>query len=376
MLRITSETRCNIPENSQACAYCAWDWAKQMETGAPRFTLDTIDQLGDFYRAATHLGDCSIGEPTMHKQFGAIVARIGADGKRLSFTTNGQLLGERRRRELVGKDIDLYVSIDSATAEGYKRYRNDRFDDLARNLRELCREKRAHGDLPRVFASLIVMRSNLAELPAYFDLMKQVGVDQVKLRALYEDDNVAPRVMNNGHAFDYLAEMVPLEELAAMTPTLRRMAADRGVPLYVEWEEFEPDSVHGPREPICSEPWKTLYVLSRGVMPCCYATEPLGRWSEQGDRTLAEFLKDVFNSPEYQHIRQELAAGRLANYCWNTPSCPVMKRMRAAGAAAPPAITRKSIASQASTAPLGLPILAQGCSLGVRGSTGAGCDRS
>jgi hypothetical protein len=69
-----------------------------------------------------------------------------------------------------------------------------------------------------------------------------------------------------------------------------------------------------------------MYVLARGIMPCCYATEPLARWQDRGERPLDQFLRDVFNSEDYQHLRRELAAGRLAPYCRNTPSCPLLKR--------------------------------------------------
>ena len=81
---------------------------------------------------------------------------------------------------MLGKNLMLYVSIDSATAAGYARYRNDRFDDVIANLTALCREKKAHDDLPRVFASFIAMRSNVHELPAFFALMREVGVDEIK----------------------------------------------------------------------------------------------------------------------------------------------------------------------------------------------------
>ncbi len=35
-LRISMETRCNIPETGQACTYCCWNWTKAMERGARR----------------------------------------------------------------------------------------------------------------------------------------------------------------------------------------------------------------------------------------------------------------------------------------------------------------------------------------------------
>jgi MoaA/NifB/PqqE/SkfB family radical SAM enzyme len=334
-LRINLEARCNIPETSQACAYCAWDWAKEAERGSPAITLDTLDDLGDYYRRALEINDCSIGEPAMHKQFGAIVAAVDCDGKQLALTTNGQLLSPKLRSEVLGKRVSLYVSIDSATAEGYARYRNDRFNDVVANLRALCREKKAHDDLPRVYVSFIVMRSNATELPQFFALASEIGVDEVKLRSLYLDDNVAPLTSNNGYRYDYAAELLATSELAAAAEAARKLAREHGVALYVEWEQFVGDAGR-PGAPLCSEPWRTLYVLRRGIMPCSYATEPIARWNQRRGRPLAAFLQDVFNGPAYREIRGELAAGRLSEYCRNTPSCPILKDLQKQGRLAAP----------------------------------------
>lgn len=326
-LRITVATRCNIPETSQPCAYCFWDWAKEMEKGAPDFRLDSLDDLRGFYTDAETINDCSIAEPIMNKHFAQVAARIDGDYKHFSFTTNGQLLGARQRRELLGKNVDVYVSIDAATAEGFRRYRNDRFDRIISNLRAFCLEKREHDNLPKVIVSLLAMRSNRDEIDAYLALMKDVGVDLVKLRALTLDDNVAPVVINNGYRFDYAAEVLDVNELARVGEAARISADEHDIPLYIEWEQFEAERAGQPR---CGEPWKTLYVLNRGVMPCCYATDPIAKWEDQGDRTVDQFLTDTFNSPAYQDIRRELAAGRLSSYCRNTPSCPVLKRQATA----------------------------------------------
>ena len=150
-LRITAEVRCNLPETGQACVYCAWDWAKDLKRGSPPFTLQTLADLGGFYRSAIEIVDCSYGEPTMNKQFGEIVSAIDRDGKQYSLTSNGQLLSPKRRRELLGKNLLLYVSIDSATAAGYTRYRNDRFDDIITGLTAtLSREKGARRSAARL----------------------------------------------------------------------------------------------------------------------------------------------------------------------------------------------------------------------------------
>jgi hypothetical protein len=132
-------------------------------------------------------------------------------------------------------------------------------------------------------------------------------------------------VTNNGYRFDYYSEVLSKPELVDFAVRARNSAARNDLPVYLEWEQFESETEMA-GAPLCAEPWKTLYVLARGIMPCAYATEPLAKWDEQGERPLDEFLRDVFNSDEYQRLRRDLAAGRLAPYCLNTPSCPVLKR--------------------------------------------------
>lgn len=325
-LRISSEVRCNIPETSQACSYCAWDHAKAQEKDAPPFTLNFLDELGPFYGDAHSIVDCSVGEPTMNRQFGAVLSRFDAEGKPFSFTTNGQLLVENRRRQLLGRNIEMYVSIDAATAEGYRRYRNDRFDKIIENLRLLCAEKRQHDNLPRVIASFIAMRSNIDELEPYIRLMKDVGVDMVKLRMLYYDGRATTVLVNNGYRFDYAAEVLSTDELAAVGEKARRYADEIGVQIYLEWDQFEPEADARTDQPICSEPWKSIYALAHGVLPCCFGTKPIAAWQDRGDRPVDQFLRDAFNSDEYKALRGELAAGRLPSYCREALSCPIVKR--------------------------------------------------
>jgi molybdenum cofactor biosynthesis enzyme MoaA len=357
-LRINMEVRCNIPETGPACVYCAWDWAKVRERGSPAFELDTLAQLGDFYRCAQKINDCSIGEPTMHKDFGAIVARLNRDGKPFSLTSNGQLLGAKRRHELLGKDVELYVSIDSATAEGYERYRNKRFTEIINNLRVLCREKKAHGDLPRVFVSLIAMRSNAEELPEFFALMREIGVDAVKVRSLYLDENLHVDALNGGYRFSYPDEIVRTTEQAILFPHIRELARENELPVYIESEDTEILSTPA-GAPLCDEPWKTLYILRRGIMPCCYAAEPIATWDQQQDRPLDEFLREVFNGPAYRELRTELAAGRLPDFCMNTPSCPIVQRHREQGLIDAPAnaLEQRKVEAPPGQAPLVLPMV-------------------
>ncbi len=87
-----------------------------------------------------------------------------------------------------------------------------------------------------------------------------------------------------------------------------------------ETQEKEP--VEG-RLPLCRAPWQELYILRRGVMPCCHghaAIAPMGEW------------KEAWNGPEMQELRRYLKKGELAPYCLQSSACPIVQRVLAAKA--------------------------------------------
>ena len=80
-------------------------------------------------------------------------------------------------------------------------------------------------------------------------------------------------------------------------------------------------SLGGERTPACTEPWKSLYILRRGVLPCCYGGEPLAPMEE---------YRQTWNSPELQAIRGELLAGRFHSYCMRSLACPIVRKLEQA----------------------------------------------
>jgi hypothetical protein len=338
MLRLTMEVRCNIADK-EPCVYCSWGWAKREEAGAPAFTLDVIREFGDFLDLAREVNDSSYGEPPLNPQFADIAGLLSGDGREFSFASNGETLGPRVREALLGRRIQLYVSIDSATSRGFSRYRDDRFEQILENLRSLCQDKKTRDDLPFVTASFIVMNSNKAEIGDFLRRMKTVGVDRVYLRALWPDDRLDNKVQQrDGFTFDYDAEPVDLAELRGIGEDAKRQAREIDLWTLVEWESFIADQKMPSgtsSTPLCSEPWKTIYALNRGIMPCCFGRKSFAHWHERGERTIPQFLRDVFNGPAYQELRRELAAGRLSSYCRESPNCPIVRRAAQSDASEP-----------------------------------------
>lgn len=328
-LRVTMSKRCNIA-NETPCVYCSWDWAKRLEQGSPDFSAAFISRMGRFLDAATAVNDCSYGEPPLEPHFGAVVEMLTDGGRLFEFTSNGQTLSVKNRAKLLGRTARVHVSIDAATAAGYNRYRDHRFELIINNLRALCSERRATGNLPELYVSFIVMRSNVDDIPAFISLMADIGVDRVTFRTLYLEDHLDVRRLEHyGVQFDYDVECLGVAELIELGPRCRELGAAAGISVGIEWDEFVRN--HGPTRseaPICSEPWRTAYFLDRGLMPCCYGREPIVRWADVAQDDLEAGLVAAFNSEPYRALRRDLAAGRLGEYCQRTRGCPIVKVMR------------------------------------------------
>ncbi len=322
-LRIDMETRCNL---SRRCTYCHWNETKSLEEKSPLpSTLDTISQLAEFITYAEQIVDCGYGEPLLNPDLSQILDELKARRIRMEMTSNGVLLTPDIRKVLLGRRLTLYVSIDSATEAGYRRYRHASLDKILNNLRDLCIEKKRYGGLPRVIVSFIAMSSNLGEFGQFLERMVATGVDAIKLRSLFCDPGFE---IINGSAssqrLNYSDELLDMDTLAEFLDKARALADSAGIPLVFE-HDFGADLEHG-RGPLCREPWQSLYVLNRGILPCCFSKSPLFTWGELSDKTLAQFVKDAWNSPIIQEIRVALAQHRLHERCAEAKSCPIVKK--------------------------------------------------
>jgi hypothetical protein len=334
-LRITTSKTCNIA-NEKACVYCAWDFTKGLEAGSPDQSPNFLDQMGRYFHQAQAITDCSYGEVPLERHFEDVLVATTEFDRSFEFTSNGQMLSPKLRARLLGRPARVHVSIDSANAEGYRRYRDHRFDMIIRNLRALCEERKATGNLPEVFVSFIVMRSNREEMADFLRLMADIGVDQVMFRDLYREPSInGLKAIHYGYNFDYETERLSRPELDAAGQQGLALGAELGLRTMLEWREFSRNvAATAELEPICSEPWQTAYLLNRGIMPCCYGRDPIATWDQIDQTDLEGGIKSALNSAPMQELRRDLAAGRLGSYCEKTHSCPIVKARMAGSTAA------------------------------------------
>ena len=348
---------CNV---KPPCVYCDWDNSKIAEgdlVDAP-FDAELLGEWGEFFDNSAMLVNCSIGEPFMMKNFDELLDIFGHRGKFLELTTNGQILTDRNIEKLLGRNINLYISLDAATPETYAKLRNDKFERILGNLRRLVKAKGGKNGLPRIFLVFMPMKVNQHELEGFVRLCADLGVDRLILRPLcfYEESGLVWE--RAGYTFNYLEELLPWDDLVRISGRAAELCEQLGVELSDQLnfgssledgfkEQFSlgrqdvvetapapaPQPVpvvSAPAEPLpplgnenmppCLEPWTNLYILRRGITPCCYGAQPIAQMSE---------YREAWNSELMQEIRSDLTQGKFHAYCHASTSCPIVRKAKA-----------------------------------------------
>lgn len=374
---------CNV---KPPCVYCEWDLNKDLEganVDAP-FTRQTLEAWGPFFDNSVSLVNCSIGEPFMMKNFDELLDIFGDSGKVLEMTTNGQILTEQNIQKLLGRSVDLYISLDAATPSTYARLRNETFDKILENLRRLIAAKGGPEGLPRIHLVFMPMRANVHELDDFVRLSADLRVDRMVLRPLNYSDSIDLDWTRDGYRFQYRHELLPFNTLVKVSGRASELCRQLGVTLADQMDfggqmdqlfaaryqegrrevdasvtggdgsavasasaaatpiirakessdaaagaaEPPPDLTPAPADavapllgtehrPACLEPWKSLYILRRGVFPCCYGGRPIAPM---------DGYRDAWNSSLMQQIRAELVNGRFHDYCLRSPACPIVRK--------------------------------------------------
>jgi radical SAM protein with 4Fe4S-binding SPASM domain len=172
--------QCNI-----RCKMCHFSDPSVSRRRRHDISLEDFARLGEQLFPLCHLLSLSFGtEPLLHKQFYEFLEIIKVHEVPHTFiTTNALLLNEALIERIVRQSVlkTFAVSIDGATRETYERIRvGGRFEKLVENIRMIGRVRRRLGARdPRVTFVMVLMRSNVEELPALIRLARDLGVSEV-----------------------------------------------------------------------------------------------------------------------------------------------------------------------------------------------------
>ena len=276
-----------------------------------------VDQVPDIARVVLH----GVGEPMLVKPLPRMIRYLKDRGVYVLFNTNGTLLAPKKHRELIETGLDeLRVSLDAADAKSFLAVRGKNFfDRIVRNVQSFTALQREQGlTAPRVSLWLTGLQETIEQLPAFVRLADTMGVKEVHLQRLVFDEAGYGLARPESSLFEQVRE----REGSAIAEAAE-IAAALGISL----------DASGATEPglslrqqtgaqpwsTCRRPWSLMYFTAHGrALPCCIAPFSARGYETYtlGDAT-QQTLREIWNSPAYQHLRGTLLSDTPLKPCQN-----------------------------------------------------------
>jgi len=313
-LYLETTNRCNL-----RCRGCILsDGKREPERDISLQDFYTItDQLEDLERTALH----GVGEPLLNAQLPGMVRHLKKRNVYTLFNSNGILLNHKRQHELIDSGLDeLRISLDAATAAGYKKIRNsNEFDRIVRNLRSFGKLQDAQSlTRPKLSLWFLGTKDNIAELPELIKLAVDIGIYEVYLQRLvyYIDDEgygVAREDKSLQDTDDHAMALIQRSQKLAADLGLRFNASGLCQPI----ESIQGDSTRDKPWSRCYRPQTLIYVTANGnVLPCCiapfatvdYESIILGNVYESS-------LNDIWRGTGYKNFRNQLQTADPPKCC-------------------------------------------------------------
>ncbi len=291
-ISIEPTTACNL-----RCPECP--------SGLRSFTRNTGNLKTDFFRnTIDQLHNQLIyvilyfqGEPYINPQFLDMVSYAKNKNLYTITSTNGHFLDDNNARKTVESGLDrIIISIDGITQETYAAYRKEgnlqTVIDGTKNLIKWKKELRS--TTPYIIFQFLVVKPNEHEIDGLFELAKDVGVDEVKIKT--------------AQIYDY-------KNGSDLIPTIEKHARYRK----------NSDGTYSIKSKLlnqCWKMWNSCVITWDGlVVPCCFdkdANYRLGNLKSQS-------FKQIWGAPDYQNFRQMILQGRdKIDICTNcTEGCKV-----------------------------------------------------
>lgn len=316
--------QCNL-----RCRMCPIQYRRDGPPFGPPAFLDVCDfeRILEELPGIAELHLQGLGEPLLHPRFFDLVAHAAGKGIRVTTNSNLTLLHPHLSERCITSGLAyLHVSLDGAAAATYEHIRTGaRFDRVVRNLEALLAARhRLRRTTPGIGLVMVVMRTNLHEVPAMVRLAHGWGVDDLFVQHLCHDygETDLPAHYRSMRAF------VESESLEHANERLvdrhfeeaGREAARLSVRLRLpgRGRSARPAGTEGGRR--CHWPWRGLYLSYKGdAMPCCMVSTPdrinFGNVTEQG-------VRPVWQGAAYRDFRRRLDSEEPPEIC---RSCGVYK---------------------------------------------------
>lgn len=222
------------------------------------------------------------GEPFLHPSFLELIKEAKKHRIYTSTSTNAHFISEQKAAEIVTSGLDrLIISIDGLTQETYENYRvHGELSKVIEGTKRLVEaKKQRNSHTPYLIFQFLAVKQNEHEVPAVFQLGKEMGIDEVRIKTaqLYNYENGNPLMPENEDFSRY-------KKQADGTYKLKYKTGNH-----------------------CWRMWSSSVLTWDGkVVPCCFdkdAKHVLGSVQQEN-------FTDIWKSEKYQQFRRQILRGR------------------------------------------------------------------
>ncbi len=291
-ISIEPTTACNLK-----CPECP--------SGLRAFTRPTGNLKTDFFRKiinelGSHLSYLIFyfqGEPYINPDFLDMVAYAKNKGIYTITSTNGHFLNDDIAKKTIESGLDrIIISIDGTTQETYESYRkNGRLDKVLEGAENIVKWKKLlRSSTPHTVFQFLVVKPNEHQIAEVYQLAKQIGIDEVKLKTaqVYDFKNGNPLIPENDKYSRY-------QKQKNGTYVIKNSLSNH-----------------------CWKLWHACVITWDGmVVPCCFdkdAQHKLGNLKENS-------FSSIWHNNTYDTFRNKILKGRdhidICNNC--TEGCKV-----------------------------------------------------
>jgi len=263
------------------------------------------------------------GEPLMSPNLSKIIDILKNHSIKLELITNFTLMNDGLMEKMIKILSNLQVSFDGASKNTFEKIRRgSNFETVIKNIKRFndARRQLKETESPKLFFDIVLMRSNIEELPGIIELAKELEVDNVNCSHVI----IFERALEGESLFRHKA-------LANEFILKARQKANQLGVLFNMPEPFQIGLINSKlkltkREAVSAEPrfcdflWKKSYIGFNGdVTPCCVQKRPvMGNIYQQS-------LEGIWNGEMYREMRRRLNSPEpfeCCKYCYIYPQNP------------------------------------------------------
>lgn len=245
-----------------------------------------------------------IGEPLVNQAIFRMIDHLGERGASCTFYTNGTLLSERNRTEILKRSNITFIGIscDGASTEVFEKLRfGADFSRWQQNVRAFVAAARERKPLPiRVAMSTVLSRDNQHEVCDIVRLAAELGFGSIQLSDVVPNDETSAAM--------------------ALAPgELDRGLRDRAIALGEELGitvGFSSLTKKARPHLNCLQPWEYVQISAEGdVLPCC-AIVGSDKAAVMGNLHQQSFA-EIWRGEPFRHFRETAVRGtnELCNHC-------------------------------------------------------------